>query len=283
MKENMDNSAITELEQKINEIASAIESLKSDSSRLKEQDKNSSEKFKELIQSLKEAQPSPEKDENAAEQNRAASDVKEITQALKEARPSWEKDGTGARGQPTKQKNLNDNDFSKIEIPKFDFKQTVPETGKLEEDPTPTQEIIQGGGVGQNCVGLNLYSKTNEDGDQEVWIGAGTIAGQVPDDFDSIEGKFIENSGNGFVWAKVEIDENFGTIVSVEVENGENIPNNTNADFYYPLGAYEQIESDDEGKIRFTVDNYDCGSVDVTICRNWFRSTAPFYGVSFSR
>jgi|694.fasta_scaffold37532_2 uncharacterized coiled-coil protein SlyX len=255
MREN-EQSRISELERQISQIASTIEQLSTGSSQTQNIQQETTKSFSELVQ------------------------------ALKEAQPSWEKDGGGVIGtqasnSPLAASNAVNNNLP--EIPKFDFKQTVPETAKLEEDPPVTQEVVQSGGVGQNCVGLNIYTKTNEDGDQEVWIGAGTVAGQVPDDFDSIEGKLIENSGSGLVWAKIEIDENLGTIVSVNVDNGEEIPDNSNTSFHYPLGAYEQIESDNEGNIRFTVENYDCGSVDVNICRNWFRSTAPFYGVSFSR
>ena len=256
MREN-EQSKIAELENRISQIASIVEQLETGSSQTKNVQQDTTKSFNELVQ------------------------------ALKEAQPSWEKDGGGVIGtqagnSPLAASNAANNN-SLPEIPKFDFKQTVPESAKLEEDPPATQEVVQGGGVAQNCVGLNLYTKTNEDGDQEVWIGAGTIAGQVPDDFDSIEGKLVASGGDGFVWAEVEIDENLGTIVSVDAKNGKIIPNNTNTKFHYPLGAYEQIENDNEGNIRFTVENYDCGSVDVTICRNWFRSTAPFYGVSFSR
>jgi hypothetical protein len=65
--------------------------------------------------------------------------------------------------------------------------------------------------------------------------------------------------------------------VSVAVTGGGTTPNDTDTSFYYSLGYYEYV---DEAP---TVTNYGCGSLDVTVCRNWFASEAPFYGVTINR
>jgi hypothetical protein len=127
-----------------------------------------------------------------------------------------------------------------------------------------------GGGVG--CAGLALYTK-----DDEVWIGAGTVAGDLPSGFDSAEGKGIASSGSGDVWAEVNINDTTGDVTSVAVTGGGTTPNNTDTSFYYALGYYEYVNGIP------TVTNYGCGSLNVNICRNWFVATAPFFSVSFVR
>lgn len=124
----------------------------------------------------------------------------------------------------------------------------------------------------ETCIGLALYVK-----DGDVWIGAGTVAGQIPSGFDQSDGKFIANGGSGNVWAEVNIDGDTGEIVSVSVDGGGNTPQNTNTSFYYTLGYYEY--NGDSPSIT----NYGCGGIEVRICRNWFAAEAPFYGVTLSR
>ena len=123
------------------------------------------------------------------------------------------------------------------------------------------------------CVGLALYIRE----DNAIWIGAGTIDGQIPSGFNQMDGKYIANGGSGNVWAEIKIKEETGEIISVAVESGSFTPENTNTLFYYRLGYYEYNAG------SATVTNYGCGSLDVTICRNWFAISAPFYGVTINR
>jgi hypothetical protein len=122
------------------------------------------------------------------------------------------------------------------------------------------------------CVGLGLYTKG-----QGVWVGAGTIASELPSGFDPEDGKFIASGGSGYAWAEVEIDEETGEIVSVDVEGGNSVPDNTDTKFHYTLGYYEF------GNDAIPVTNYGCGSLQVTICRNWFAAEPPYWGVTFNR
>jgi hypothetical protein len=153
-------------------------------------------------------------------------------------------------------------------------------------DPTatnPTQflkwkKVEASGG----CVGLALYIKPFTSGVppvtvKQVWIGAGTIAGQLPSGFNPIEGIFIASSGSGAVWAQININETTGQIISTSVNSGASRPQNTSTNFYYSLGSYAYNGSNP------TVINFGCGSLNATICRNWFAANPPFYGVNFTR
>lgn len=111
----------------------------------------------------------------------------------------------------------------------------------------------------------------------QVWVNAGTIANQLPEDFDPATGKFIASSESGYAWAEVEIDEDTGDITSVGVYGGASTPANTDSKFYYTLGYFSYSSGGP------TVTNYGCGSIDVTICRNWFTTEPPFYGISLQR
>jgi hypothetical protein len=144
----------------------------------------------------------------------------------------------------------------------------------------PSENSYYEAGGGSSCVGLALYKKTVGTAPStttQVWVGAGTVAGQVPSGFDPADGKSIASGGSGSVWAEVNINGTTGDIVSVAVAGGGTTPNNTDTSFYYPLGYYEY-----DGNSP-SVTNYGCGSIDVTVCRNWFANKAPFYGVSMSR
>lgn len=134
----------------------------------------------------------------------------------------------------------------------------------------------EGGGGEAPCIGLNLYVRIVQE-DQEVWVGAGTIAGQLPSDFDEALGKSIASGGSGNVWVEVNINDKTGEIDSVAVSGGGATPESTDTSFYYTLGYYEYNDGTP------AVTNYGCGSLDVTICRNWFTGNPPFYGVAFSR
>lgn len=134
-----------------------------------------------------------------------------------------------------------------------------------DETPTAQQET---------CVGLALYIKEGD-----VWISSGTVGTLVPVGFDPLKGKRIATSGSGNVWAEVNINQDTGEIVSVEVNRGSSTPTNTNTSFYYTIGHYEYSGNPPSANIT----NYGCGSVNANVCRLWYRSTAPYYGVTMSR
>jgi hypothetical protein len=146
----------------------------------------------------------------------------------------------------------------------------------LTVEDTELKWLPYGEGGGSACIGLVLYTKTIETS-QQVWISAGTVAGELPSGFDPTDGKNIANAGSGNVWAEVNIDGQTGEIVSIDVEKGTSTPENTDTAFYYTLGYYEY----DSGTPNIT--NYGCGGIEVRICRNWFAAESPFYGVTLTR
>jgi hypothetical protein len=123
------------------------------------------------------------------------------------------------------------------------------------------------------CIGLALYIKSvGTPPVAEVWIGAGTVGGDLPSGFNSLEGKSIASSGFGSVWAEVNVN-NSGEITSKTIESGGYSSDPTR----YLLGYYEYVD----GSPRVT--NYGCGTIDVSVCRNWYASEEPFYTVFLTR
>lgn len=199
-----------------------------------------------------------------------------------ETTPSWEKDGGGIRGR-TIAPIISGTSLSGgiAEFVPQQFNQQKNETFQRAREPIADLTLDGGGsGGGDNCVGLALYAKVVGSGvsaTTQVWIGAGTVAGDLPSGFDPAEGKSIASGGSGNVWAEVNINETTGDIVSIAVTGGGTTPNDSDTSFYYTLGNYSYTDGTP------TITNYGCGSLDVTVCRNWFTPEAPFYGVTINR
>jgi hypothetical protein len=138
----------------------------------------------------------------------------------------------------------------------------------LKPDITPPPSPTTGQGT---CIGLNLYTKPVNDFVQ-VWIGAGTVAGDLPSGFDPMEGKSVAVSGSGDVYAEIEINDS-GEITSRTIESS----GYTSDPKRYLLGNYVYINGLPQ------VTNYGCGSVDASVCRNWYASEEPFYNVLLTR
>jgi len=138
-------------------------------------------------------------------------------------------------------------------------------------EPTSTKDELDF--INSTICALGLYKYNN----REVWISAGTIAGEVPSDLDSRYGKFIASSGYGFVWATIEVTQGKGEIDERKINSGTPAPENTDTEFHYLLGYYEFTE---EG---LSVTNYGCGNVEALICRNSFASQTPFFGATLTR
>lgn len=148
----------------------------------------------------------------------------------------------------------------------FQVQPALPFRGQVKIAP-----IIPPEGIGETCIGFGLYKKSGG-----VWVNSGTVNGEVPNGFGD-DGKSIASGGSGDVWVEVVINEETGEIVSTAVTGGGETPEDDETTFYYTLGRYEFVDGSPE------VTNYGCGSVEVTICRNWFAAEAPFYGVTITR
>jgi hypothetical protein len=138
------------------------------------------------------------------------------------------------------------------------------------------------GGGGDSCSDLSLYVKSipqsggNKD-KKQVWISGGTVGGVIPNGVDPIEGKQIAAAGTGNVWAGVRITDE-GEVDKTIIDRGTgDPPEDTDTDFYYLIGAF-QYDGDTP-----TVNNFGCGSIDVTVCRKWYASEAPYFNVYFAR
>jgi hypothetical protein len=140
--------------------------------------------------------------------------------------------------------------------------------GELFKDTT-SQNVSSGEASAVDC-GLGLYLV----GDS-IWVHPGTVAGQLPPGVDPIKGKFVANGGSGQVYAGVRINST-GAVTTV-ILSGGSTPGDTDTAFYLTLGGYAYDGS------NASYYNYGCGSVTATICRNWFKATAPFYGVTLAR
>lgn len=147
----------------------------------------------------------------------------------------------------------------------FDISPTLPSLNLITRKP----EIPEEAAAAATCIGLALYVKNGN-----VWIGAGTVNGELPSGFDPIDGKSIANGGSGYVWVEIEIDPDNGVIEDTNFESGGNIPANTDTTFIYTLGYYE-YNGDSP-----SVTNYGCGGITAVICRNWFATKSPFYGLT---
>lgn len=198
-----------------------------------------------------------------------------------ETAPSWEKDGGGIRGR-TIAPIISGTSLSGgiAEFVPQQFNQQKNETVQRAREPIADLTQIDRGGGGDNCVGLALYTKVVGSGVSttiQVWIGAGTVAGDLPSGFDPAEGKSIASGGSGNVWAEVNVSQTTGEVLSVAVNGGGTTPNDSDTSFYYTLGNYSYTDGVP------TITNYGCGSLYVTVCRNWFAAASPYYGVTINR
>jgi hypothetical protein len=140
----------------------------------------------------------------------------------------------------------------------------------VSEPPADTADYYLGGGGGGSCAGFGLNVKTVPVGNgqqSQLWIGPGTIGGELPPNFDPIEGKLIATSGSGYVAALVTIDQSdpHGSIGSVQIDGGySSFPADSNTDYYYVLGYYEFTSDGVEYQ------NYGCGSLEVRVCRRFY-------------
>lgn len=207
----------------------------------------------------------------------------QIIRQLIESSPSWEKDGGGIRGR-TIAPILSGlpssgvmNDFGPQQFTQNNNESIQRTASDPIADLILTDRGGGGGTIAPTCIGLNLYVRTVEES-QQVWVGAGTVAGEIPLGFDPADGKNIANGGSGLVWAEVNINETTGEIVSVAVEGGSTTtPEDTSTAFYYTLGAYSYDDS------MATVTNFGCGSLEFTACRNWFVAAPPYFTADFTR
>lgn len=108
---------------------------------------------------------------------------------------------------------------------------------------------------------------------------ASTLAGGSSTDIgfdegDPDPGMVFTVSGDGMVYGKLTINSS-GEITNREILNGSSPPANTSTTFHTVIGSYGFTDG------VLYVSNNGYGPIEAVICRNWFTSTAPFYGVTW--
>ena len=108
-----------------------------------------------------------------------------------------------------------------------------------------------------------------------VWVTPGTVGGLEATSDDAIYGDNIASSGSGDVWVELNYSDTDGSITTVVIDSGAAMPADSTGVAYYKIGHYE-ADGD-----TFLISQTAYGPVSVTICRNWYRTSAPFYGVTW--
>ncbi len=131
-------------------------------------------------------------------------------------------------------------------------------------------------GVAENPCGAFRLER-GEDPNKLV-VTESTIIGQVPADF--VEGKkiFTISSEAGKIYGKIIIGDD-GEASAAEVLQGEDVPADTDTAYHREIGTFTVEGTGEDAVLTFTQTN--CGPLDADVCRNWFASAAPFYGVSW--
>ena len=76
------------------------------------------------------------------------------------------------------------------------------------------------------------------------------------------------------VYAHIVFDDVAGSFSSYGVVvSADAVPDNTLTDYYLPMSR----------GYRSSIENFGCGSIQTTACRNWFAAESPFYGVTIVR
>jgi len=118
---------------------------------------------------------------------------------------------------------------------------------------------------------------TNDSGKPRLNVVSSTLAGEIPTGFSPGEAFLLTpETGTRLVYGRLTIDDTTGAVTAIEILQAATVPEDTAALRHVLIGNY--VFADGE----FTsVSNYRYGPIDATICRNWFVSEAPFYGVTF--
>jgi hypothetical protein len=112
----------------------------------------------------------------------------------------------------------------------------------------------------------------------KIRVRYSTLADAAPDDFQPSDSPpfLFTITEAGIVYAHLEIDSETGEVTGRTIENGTEIPDDTDTDFYCEIGTYD-IDDETDGT---TCANGRYGPIGANICRNWFVSPVK-YGVTF--
>lgn len=125
---------------------------------------------------------------------------------------------------------------------------------------------------------FGLFIVEVEEGTQ-IRINSSTLAGGSSTDLGFSPGDdppYLLPPAAGVVQGGISINGATGEITSRWIEIKPSLSPNTDTTFYVEIGTIGNDGS------TWHVANSRYGPIDARICRNWFASSAPFYGVTFT-
>lgn len=159
-------------------------------------------------------------------------------------------------------------------------------TIQFEEQPQPmaTPELSQAVGEAGGVAGeialkpFQLVYFVDDSDAHKVRVKYSTLVSEAPTSptpETNLDYIFSFTAGNK-VYAKLTINGTTGAATARILATAATVPTNTNTEFHELIGSMIEI-----GDIK-SVTNTRYGPIAATICRNWFASAAPYYGVTFS-
>jgi len=201
----------------------------------------------------------------------------DLDRLLREAEPTWYKEGGGVRGQPLKVTEMKTQDFQRTPpiAPTSESSSRIQFTDADEIVlDTPTAASIIEGTQPFQLVAVNI--STNSTPNWRIDVTYSTLGGEpptVPSPETDLSYRFTP-SVTGIIYGKIIINGTTGAITDRQLVASNTLPADTDTDFHVEIGSFTLNEGE------LTVANACYGPIHATICRNWFTSEAPFYGVS---
>lgn len=109
-------------------------------------------------------------------------------------------------------------------------------------------------------------------------VSESTVAGLTPSGFTAGKKEFTVATTDGKVYAKLVINSS-GEPVSATIEQAAAVPSDTATNYHRLIGTFHVEGAGDSAVLTLTQSN--CGPFDAVICRNWFASAAPYYGLTW--
>jgi hypothetical protein len=122
-----------------------------------------------------------------------------------------------------------------------------------------------------SCANLKVFSSTPEGQTiKRLFVGVGSV-GTVVFDEDEDLGP-LDGNKEKLILAKITLDGQDGTY-EAELVALADAPEPTETISYFLLGSVNK-----DGAIS----QHGCGPVSVTVCRNWYASEAPYFGMTIA-
>ena len=118
------------------------------------------------------------------------------------------------------------------------------------------------------CESFQVFTKTNDGQDEpNLFVSEGT-AGE--DTIDETDLDTLESNYGMKVYVKITLDDSEGTYETEVIAQAEDAESDDET-AYVLIGTV-----DDKGGISQAA----CGPISIVVCRNWFASESPYYGMT---